>query len=540
MLNKTSFIKATGIALFGLCLAVAVFLPASADAAISVDFSQCANNDSPTPAGKCNWIGSILQASNSDYFEGMSVPQRILYRNVETNGPHTISFTYQYTKGGIHAYDFLTTVNPYAAPDFVQGVTDESYVPGITDLAPCDDLSGPDATACTSLISTTPVFVSLPSDPFDSKDTSPSAPGTGTPQSTKESNFEFSFPGGRSLTVYSGGGTTAFSGYSISALVHSPSAANSDTGDSDVEVTLNFTSAGCSSSSPCKYLIFFVGHLAVSGSNNSSDSNWGVGVGSSNISGGPYHIKGLKFDGGGGSLDNQIQGSSVLIPNNASVTIINDAVPDNAQDFHFTTIGTGLSAFDLDDDPGSILPNTQVFSGLAPGTYSVAEGVVAGWNSDSGVCNDDSPVNAISLQASENITCTFTNTLQTGHIIVDKVTIPASDSQSFSFTTTGAGYGGFSLTDAATPDDQTLNAGSYSVSETVPTGWSSDGGVCVSSISDTEIPGSLELDAGETITCTFTNTKLGKILVDKVTNPAASGQSFEFDPSYPGANFNLN
>src|SRR3989344_2971682 len=480
MLNKTSFIKATGIALFGLCLAVAVFLPASADAAISVDFSQCANNDSPTPAGKCNWIGSILQASNSDYFEGMSVPQRILYRNVETNGPHTISFTYQYTKGGIHAYDFLTTVNPYAAPDFVQGVTDESYVPGITDLAPCDDLSGPDATACTSLISTTPVFVSLPSDPFDSKDTSPSAPGTGTPQSTKESNFEFSFPGGRSLTVYSGGGTTAFSGYSISALVHSPSAANSDTGDSDVEVTLNFTSAG-----------------------------------SSNISGGPYHIKGLKFDGGGGSLDNQIQGSSVLIPNNASITIIKDAVPDNAQDFHFTTIGTGLSAFDLDDDPGSILPNTQVFSGLAPGTYSVAEGVVAGWNSDSGVCNDGSPVNAISLQASENITCTFTNTLQTGHIIVDKITNPSGDLQSFSFTTTGAGYGGFSLTDAATPDDQTLNAGSYSVSETVPTGWSSDGGVCVSSISDTEIPGSLELDAGETITCTFTNTKLGKILVDK-------------------------
>ena len=52
----------------------------------------------------------------------------------------------------------------------------------------------------------------------------------------------------------------------------------------------------------------------------------------------------------------------------------------------------------------------------------------------------------------ETVTCTFTNTKR-GHIIVDKVTLPGGDPQSFTFNTTGAGYADFSLTDAAAPND---------------------------------------------------------------------------------------
>jgi len=40
--------------------------------AVQTDFSQCSNNN-PT-AGSCNWIGSIIQSSNSVYYEGMTVP----------------------------------------------------------------------------------------------------------------------------------------------------------------------------------------------------------------------------------------------------------------------------------------------------------------------------------------------------------------------------------------------------------------------------------------------------------------------------------
>src|SRR4029434_9736441 len=76
---------------------------------------------------------------------------------------------------------------------------------------------------------------------------------------------------------------------------------------------------------------------------------------------------------------------------------------------------------------------------------------------------------------------------------------------------------------------QSLLAGNYSVSETVPAGWDLTSAVCVSSIGDTETPASLELDVGETITCTFTNTKRGHIVVDKVTVPSGDPQVFSFD-----------
>ena len=37
---------------------------------------------------------------------------------------------------------------------------------------------------------------------------------------------------------------------------------------------------------------------------------------------------------------------------------------------------------------------------------------------------------------------------------------------------------------------------------------------------------------GEIITCTFTNTQLGHIIVDKVTNPAGDAQMFDFNASW--------
>ncbi len=121
-----------------------------------------------------------------------------------------------------------------------------------------------------------------------------------------------------------------------------------------------------------------------------------------------------------------------------------------------------------------------------------------------------------------------------GHIIVDKITNPSGDSQSFAFTTTGTGYNGFSLTDAATPNDQTLNMGTYSVAETGVAGWDITSASCVSSNQDVETPGNISLQSGETVTCTFTNTKQSRIIVDKVTNPAGSSQSFAFTTTGAG------
>src|SRR2546427_255134 len=87
-----------------------------------------------------------------------------------------------------------------------------------------------------------------------------------------------------------------------------------------------------------------------------------------------------------------------------------------------------------------------------------------------------------------------------------------------------------SLTDAAAPNGQTLSPGAYSVSEAVPAGWVLTGLSCVSSLGKigrascrarVEISGvaaSLKKkDANDTVTCTFTDTKRGQIVVDKVS-----------------------
>jgi hypothetical protein len=75
-----------------------------------------------------------------------------------------------------------------------------------------------------------------------------------------------------------------------------------------------------------------------------------------------------------------------------------------------------------------------------------------------------------------------------------------------------------------------LTSGNYAVSETVPTGWDLTSATCTSSVGDTESPATIELDAGETVTCTFTNRKRGKAKVIKTVNgaPPSGTQSFVF------------
>ena len=49
----------------------------------------------------------------------------------------------------------------------------------------------------------------------------------------------------------------------------------------------------------------------------------------------------------------------------------------------------------------------------------------------------------------------------------------------------------------------------------------------------------LVLDPGENITVTYTNTKMGRIIVEKQTSPDGSSQLFAFDPSWSNQDFQL-
>lgn len=98
-----------------------------------------------------------------------------------------------------------------------------------------------------------------------------------------------------------------------------------------------------------------------------------------------------------------------------------------------------------------------------------------------------------------------------GVIRVDKLTDPGGDPTAFAFALTG-GPGpvatSFSLTDAAPMfASGGLPAGTYAVTETVPTGWGQQLAVCTSDQGRSPNPDSIELHNGETVTCTFANKK---------------------------------
>jgi hypothetical protein len=89
-----------------------------------------------------------------------------------------------------------------------------------------------------------------------------------------------------------------------------------------------------------------------------------------------------------------------------------------------------------------------------------------------------------------------------GSITVVKQTDPAGSAQQFTFDTSYDAQN-FTLTDGQQNDSGDLDPGTYSVAEVnIPAGWSLTSATC----SDQSNPNSINLAAGEHVTCTFTNT----------------------------------
>lgn len=171
--------------------------------------------------------------------------------------------------------------------------------------------------------------------------------------------------------------------------------------------------------------------------------------------------------------------------------------------FFFDGVGGSLAATDL--TPASDVANatTGAVEVLPASTYTVSETMPAGWfEAATPTCSDGSdPLTGIDVGPGEAVVCTFVNNAY-GNIVVDKVTDPTASPQSFDFTPS---YGSpFSLTDADAPNDSgDLEPGAYSVSEAAVTGWVQTSATC----DNGDTPDAITLDAGETVTCTFTNTE---------------------------------
>jgi hypothetical protein len=113
-----------------------------------------------------------------------------------------------------------------------------------------------------------------------------------------------------------------------------------------------------------------------------------------------------------------------------------------------------------------------------------------------------------------------------GKILVKKITNPAGDAQSFSFTLTGGPDSlsqSFELKDAETHDSGQIKAGSgYVVAEPGETGWVNTSATC----DDGSLVTNVDVSVGETVTCTFTNTKTPKLTIVKVTDPTTDTGKF--------------
>ena len=202
----------------------------------------------------------------------------------------------------------------------------------------------------------------------------------------------------------------------------------------------------------------------------------------------------------------------------------------------------GTDTFAFTGHPaGSIsVDNGTISETVVPGQYTSTETLKTGWDLNSVTCDDAGSTGSVAnhnavfnVAAGQTVTCTFTNTKE-GQIIVKKHMIGGTDTFAF----TGHPAGSISVDNGTI--SETVVPGQYTSTETLKTGWDLNSVSCDDSDSAGSVPNHnsvFNVAAGEIVTCTFTNTKQAHLRIDKVTNPSADPQSFNFTSAL--GNFSL-
>ncbi|MFK7805381.1 MAG: Calx-beta domain-containing protein [Anaerolineae bacterium] len=342
------------------------------------------------------------------------------------------------------------------------------------------------------------------------------------------------------------------------------------TADSSSQITTDWIDSVAGANAPTGYLVYCSTSASIvpplDGIDVVDDTNCADGSGAQNIGPGDetavwgsldpsttYFFEIYAFIGSGLAIDyltttiptaSATTNGIVVLPT-GTIEIIEDTVPNAGRDFSFSITGGLLPAtFDLDDNGNPTLPNTQTFNAVADGTYVVTQAADTDYVTTI-ACTDPSGgtttlglAATIDLSGGETVTCTFTNTLAptTGTIVIIENTVPNA-AQNFAFSTKGGlTPSSFNLDDdsnGALSNTRTFNnvlAGEYGVAQTAVPGYTTTL-VCVDPSGGTTTAGAeadIDLAAGETVTCTFTNTAQPgtiEIILDTVPN---SAQNFAF------------
>lgn len=210
----------------------------------------------------------------------------------------------------------------------------------------------------------------------------------------------------------------------------------------------------------------------------------------------------------------------------ASLTIVKQVSDASGGEIFPFTTSTNLDADGFSLTPSGTGAAGQATTGtsyhnIAPGSYTVAETVPAGWNLVSQACTggvDTNPADGINLVAGESLTCTFVNARERGAIDITKLRkhAAAADGEGphagVTFTVTSDDYADVDV-DVVTAADGTacvdgLLYGDYTVTETVPENY-------VSADEAQDVAVSAEADCGDEAAAdvSFMNTPLTDVTV---------------------------
>ncbi len=236
-----------------------------------------------------------------------------------------------------------------------------------------------------------------------------------------------------------------------------------------------------------------------------------------------------------------VSGCTTVAPTSASVSVstglssnnvtVGSSITANATLSGVTAAATGTVAYNFytnnactsaTTSPASVVvasgnvPTSNAVTFNTPGTYYVRA-----------VYSGDQYNAAATSSCGSSVLTVNAVAPTTGTITVDEVTSPAASSTNFQFNTTGSGYGNFSLTDTAAPNVQTLQPGTYTITQPTVAGWNLTSAICSvnGSTGGTYAPGStLTLTAGGSIVCTFTDTAVNT--VPPTTGPGTISGTF--------------
>jgi hypothetical protein len=284
--------------IFKLCFSFFIFLLSFKSLGQTDDFNQAQNGNAPSY--NIEWINGILNSTHTTYFEGMSVPQRLIFTELPA-GQVTLKIKFLAKKGDNHAYDFLTSwQQAYDAGAFYGGADNELQNLFIQQCQPNTSVSAEGQAVCASLSGS--AFALNPEIP----DVMGDGPFSGSPDiDGKITIYENSIKGAtgfgnRTLEIKGSAAisnaSVTFTGYDADyatySIVWTNSAANTD------------------------ILVRFAGHLAI----GNGTGGYGAGLGAGSVNGGPYHFKFENLYNASnnaifsGDQDNQIMSGAVQIP----------------------------------------------------------------------------------------------------------------------------------------------------------------------------------------------------------------------------------